>query len=150
VGEELDGEALSHPVSEPQVPQWFKTNASFWSKDLIDDQTFSNGIKFLINEKIMNIPNLREFEPQPKLHFIEEEKGPQHYIDRYYNDKNYQEWFDTNYPEYTIEEAVGYTTDLKIPEWVKTNAALWTDDQISDSEFVTGVQYLIEQGIITL
>jgi hypothetical protein len=39
---------------------------------------------------------------------------------------------------------------LIIPEWVKSNAALWTDDQISDKEFVAGVQYLIEQGIITL
>jgi hypothetical protein len=140
----------SQTASEPQVPKWFKTNAGFWSQNLIDDQTFSNGIKFLINEKIMNIPNLKEFKPEPKLHFIEIEKGAQHYIDRYYNDENYRDWFDENYPEYTIEEAVGYTTELIIPDWVKTNAALWTSDQISDKEFVTGIQYLIEQGIITL
>lgn len=137
-------------TSELKVPGWFKTNADFWSKNLIDDKTFSNGIKFLINEKIMNIPNLKEFEPEPKLHFIDVEKGAQHYIDRYYNDEYYRDWFNENYPEYTIEEAVGYTTELVIPDWVKTNAALWTSDQISDQEFVTGVQYLIEQGIITL
>ena len=140
----------SSGISESQIPNWFKTNADFWSQDLIDDQTFSNGIKFLINEKIMKIPNLKEFEPQPKLHFIETKKGAQHYIDRYYNDEHYRDWFDENYPEYTIEEAVGYTTELVIPNWVKTNAAMWTNDQISDSEFVAGVQYLIEQGIITL
>jgi hypothetical protein len=150
VGEELDAESLSHLFSEPQVPQWFKNNAGFWSQDLIDDQTFSNGIKFLINEKIMNIPNLKEFQPQPKLHFIEEEKGAQHYIDRYYNDEFYRDWFDETYPDYTIEEAVGYTSDLVIPDWVKSNAALWTNDQISDKEFVAGIQFLIEQGIITL
>ena len=136
--------------SQLQVPQWFKTNADFWSQDLIDDQTFSNGIKFLINEKIMNIPNLKEFKPEPKVHFVDPEKGAQHYIDRYYTDENYRDWFDENYPEYTIEEAVGYTTELVIPGWVKTNAAMWTNDQISDGEFVAGVQYLIEQGIITL
>lgn len=148
-GEKLDIDS-SLISSNPQVPQWFKTNAGFWSQDLIDDQTFSNGIKFLINEKIMNIPNLKEFQPQPKLHFIEEEKGAQHYIDRYYSDEFYREWFDENYPNYTIEEAVGYTTNLVIPDWVKSNAALWTNDQISDKEFVAGIQYLIEQGIITL
>ena len=141
----------SEPIAtELKIPEWFKTNAEFWSQNLIDDQTFSNGIKFLINEKIMNIPNLKEFEPEPKLHFIDEEKGAQHYIDRYYNDENYRNWFDENYPEYTIEEAVGYTTELVIPDWVKTNAALWTGNQISDKEFVAGIQYLIEQGIITL
>lgn len=149
-GETFENNQSSQISSEPQVPQWFKSNAEFWSQDLIDDQTFSNGIKFLINEKIMNIPNLKEFEPQPKLHFIEAEKGAQHYIDRYYNDEFYQDWFDTNYPEYTIEEAVGYTTNLVIPDWVKTNAALWTNDQITDKEFVAGIQYLIEQGIISL
>ena len=138
------------PVVEPQVPDWFKTNADFWSKDLIDDETFSNGIKYLINEKIMSIPDLKEFQPEPQLHFIEAEKGAQHYIDRYYNDEYYRDWFDTNFPEYTIEEAVGYTTNLSIPEWVKTNAELWTNDQISDKEFVSGIQYLIEKGIITL
>lgn len=149
-GEKLDINDSVQVSLEPEVPQWFKTNADFWSQDLIDDQTFSNGIKFLINEKIMNIPNLKEFEPQPKLHFIEAEKGAQHYIDRYYNDEFYRDWFDENYPEYTIEEAVGYTNELIIPDWVKTNAAMWTNDQITDKEFVAGVQYLIEQGIITL
>jgi len=148
-GDLPDQESL--PITAgPKVPKWFKANADFWSKDLIDDKTFSNGIKFLIKEKIMNIPNLKEFEPQPKLHFIEAEKGPQHYIDRYYGDEFYREWFDTNYPEYTIEEAVGYVSDLVIPDWVKTNASLWTDDLITDEEFVAGIQYLLEQGIITL
>ena len=149
-GETLDIKDSVKVSSEPKVPQWFKTNADFWSQDLIDDQTFSNGIKFLINEKIMDIPNLKKFEPQPKLHFIEAEKGAQHYVDRYYNDEYYRDWFDENYPEFTIEEAVGYTTDLVIPDWVKTNAALWTNDQITDKEFVAGIQYLIEQGIISL
>ena len=148
--EEVLSKNGSYQISEPEVPQWFKENARFWSQNLIDDQTFSNGIKFLINEKIMNIPNLKKFEPQPKLHFIETEKGPQHYIDRYYNDENYRNWFDENYPDYTIEEAVGYSSNLVIPDWIKTNASLWTNDQITDKEFVGGIQYLIEQGIITL
>jgi len=149
-GNIIDVDTLTQITSELQVPQWFKANAEFWSQDLIDDQTFSNGIKFLIKEKIMDIPNLKEFEPQPKLHFIEAEKGAQHYIERYYNDEFYREWFDTNYPEYTIEEAVGYTSDLVIPDWIKSNAKLWTNDQISDKEFVTGIAFLIENGIILL
>lgn len=147
----LTEENLSENNSSlPLVPNWFKTNAGFWSKNQIDDETFSNGIKFLIKEKIMNIPNLKEFEPKPQLHFIEAEKGPQHYVDRYYNDEFYKEWFDSNYPDYTIEEAVGYVSNLEIPEWVKINAELWINDLITDKEFIAGIEFLIENGIILL
>lgn len=145
----LTDDGLSQDTSQLLVPNWFKTNADFWSKNQIDDETFANGIKFLIKEKIMNIPNLEQFKPKPQLQFIEEEKGPQHYIDRYYNDEFYKEWFDENYPEYTIEEAVGYV-ELEIPDWVKINAELWTTNMISDEEFIAGIEYLIENGIILL
>ena len=37
-----------------------------------------------------------------------------------------------------------------IPVWVKNNAGWWADGAIGDSDFITGVQYLIEEGIITI
>lgn len=40
--------------------------------------------------------------------FVDPNKSPEHYLDRYYNESNYQAWFDKNYPNLTIEEAVGY------------------------------------------
>jgi len=146
----LENNFTQNESLEPLVPDWFKTNAAFWSKNQIDDETFSNGIKFLIKEKIMNIPNLKEYEFQPKLHFIEVEKGAQHYIDRYYNEESYRAWFDSNYPDLTIEQAVGNGSDLVIPDWIKSNADLWTNDKITDKEFVARIKYLIENGIILL
>ena len=60
-------------------------------------------------------PPLIEVEPslsvQKSLDFIDKSKDPQHYIDRYYNETSYKEWFDRNFPEITIEEAVGYDED---------------------------------------
>ena len=46
---------------------------------------------------------------KPKIAgFVDLEKGPQHYIDRYNKEKKYQAWFHKNYPQYTsIYEAVG-------------------------------------------
>jgi len=44
--------------------------------------------------------------------FVDSSKDPQHYIDRYYNEALYKSWFDNNYPELTIEEAVGYTENI--------------------------------------
>jgi len=39
--------------------------------------------------------------------FVDQKKDPQHYIDRYNKEKKYKAWFDKNYPNLTIEEAVG-------------------------------------------
>ncbi|MCH7966437.1 MAG: SHOCT domain-containing protein [Thaumarchaeota archaeon] len=44
--------------------------------------------------------------------FVDSSKEPQHYIDRYYNEALYKYWFDNNYPDNTIEEAVGYTKNI--------------------------------------
>ncbi|MBI3842318.1 MAG: hypothetical protein HY295_04130, partial [Thaumarchaeota archaeon] len=38
--------------------------------------------------------------------------------------------------------------DSEIPVWVKTNAKWWSEGKIGDSEFVNGVQYLIQKGIM--
>jgi len=37
-----------------------------------------------------------------------------------------------------------------VPDWVKNNAGWWAAGQIDDTAFVSGVQYMIEQGIITV
>ena len=51
-----------------------------------------------------------EVKPEEKptvASFVDPKKGPQHYIDRYNKDKKYKEWFEKNYPNLTIEDAVG-------------------------------------------
>ncbi|MGI0062831.1 MAG: YHYH protein, partial [Nitrosotalea sp.] len=35
-----------------------------------------------------------------------------------------------------------------IPSWVKNNAKLWSDGQISDNDFTSGIQYLMQKQII--
>ena len=65
--------------------------------------------------------------PEPTLQipasFVDQTKDPQSYIDRYYNEPKYKQWFDSNYSQYSsIYEAVGwdYLQDLidKLPEGV--------------------------------
>ena len=134
--------------SSSKIPNWFKNNAGYWAQNQIDDQTFVMGIKYLIEEKIIHIVDLEKFQPEPLLHFIDMKKGAQHYIDRYYQDDVYQDWFDTNFPEYTIEEAVGVPQNPIIPDWIKNNAKLWTEGMISDKDFLNGIEFLINKGII--
>ena len=47
----------------------------------------------------------------------------------------------------TIQVVVG---EESIPSWVRVNAGWWVDGQIDDTTFLTGVKYLIENGIISV
>jgi titin len=51
-------------------------------------------------------------EPVSKIpDFVDPKQGAQYYLDRYNNEIAYKEWFDGNFPDYTIEEAI----ELAIP-----------------------------------
>jgi len=38
--------------------------------------------------------------------------------------------------------------DLIIPGWVKNNAAWWSNGEIADADYASGIEYMIEAGII--
>ncbi len=40
--------------------------------------------------------------------------------------------------------------EIKIPDWIKNNAGWWSTDLIEDTDFVSGIQYLIKEGIMTI
>jgi len=66
-----------------------------------------------VKESIVEI----KIEKLPKLTvaaFVDQSKDPQHYIDRYFNESKYRQWFDKNYPQYTsIYDAVGLEQPVK-------------------------------------
>ena len=80
--------------------------------------------------------------------FVDETKDPQSYVDRYNNESSYKEWFDENYPDYTIHEAVGKRQP--IPDWIKNNAIWWSEGKLSEDEFVGGIEYLVKNKIINV
>ena len=38
-----------------EIPEWIKNNAGWWAEGAIDDDSFIQGIQFLIKEGIMRI-----------------------------------------------------------------------------------------------
>lgn len=46
-----------------------------------------------------------------------------------------------------IEEQI---SQEKIPDWIKNNAGWWAKGLISEDDFVNGIKYLVEQGIIVV
>ena len=44
----------------------------------------------------------------------------------------------------------GTGSDNVIPGWIKNNAGWWADGQIDDGSFVSGLQWLISNGIMKI
>jgi type VI protein secretion system component Hcp len=81
--------------------------------------------------------------------------------------KNNAKWFadgsigETDFTkgiEYMIQQGIMKIPNLpqtptdvaktNVPDWVKNNAKWWAEGQITDDDFVKGIQYLVEKGII--
>jgi len=45
---------------------------------------------------------------------------------------------------------LGFTSEIQIPDWVRNNAGWWATGQIGDSDFVSGIEYLISEEIMTI
>jgi len=42
------------------IPDWIKNNAGWWSDEQIDDNTFIQGIEYMIKNKIISIPQTQQ------------------------------------------------------------------------------------------
>jgi len=93
-------------IEQTKLPDWIKNNAAWWSSGVIDVGDFSEGIKYMIKEEIIRIPQIQK-------------------------DKDMENF------------SVG-----KIPSWIKNNAGWWADGLISEDDFVNGIKFLVEHGII--
>jgi len=51
-------------------------------------------------------------------------------------------------PQETEEVQVEELKSQTIPKWVKNNAEWWVDQQIGDEDFVAGIQYMVNNGIM--
>ena len=40
------------------------------------------------------------------------------------------------------------TNEISIPDWVRNNAAWWSDGAITDNDFASGIEFMIKEGII--
>jgi len=53
----VNSETPKTVLPESAIPKWIKNNAGWWADGKIDDNSFVQGIQFLIKEKIMSIPS---------------------------------------------------------------------------------------------
>ncbi len=49
-----------------------------------------------------------------------------------------------------VDRVMPQSDPMQIPGWIKNNALLWSQGQIDDGTFIGAIQYLIQNGIITV
>jgi len=130
--------------------EWFESTFQFKTEVMSDSssESSSNPITSSDSTPEPKLQSEEKLKKKPVLDFVDPNKNPQYYIDRYYNEPNYKEWFDRNYPDYTIEEAVGLELKHKLPEWVRNVFSWYGENKISEDELIGALQFLIKEGII--
>ncbi|MBT8252038.1 MAG: hypothetical protein KJO99_04315 [Nitrosopumilus sp.] len=127
---ESENSESSNPQPPPTLPEKTKTETPQLIIETESEISFTENPKM----RIFGFPSF--------------EKSPQYYIDRYYTEPQYQSWFDSQFPGKTIYDVLGFSTD--IPEWIKTYAKNWATGDISDSEFMSGLDFMIQNKIIVI
>ncbi|MBI4131767.1 MAG: hypothetical protein HY476_04685, partial [Nitrosarchaeum sp.] len=111
--------------NEPSYKSWF-------------DSQFSD---YLIQDVV-------GYKPTHVQNFPSLDYSPQYYIDRYNNEPSYKSWFDSQFPEQSLYDILGFSP--YIPDWIKTYAELWATGDVSDSEFISGLDFMLEHHIIVI
>jgi len=140
--------ALSDPKSRVQgfpdptkAPNYYFDR---YAKDTEYKDWFDNAFRdFSLSEVVGYKPTLIDG-------FPDNENPPWYYVNRYNTEEKYRDWFDSQFPTKSIYEILGYPESffLKVPNWVKNNARWWSSDLITDSDFLGGITYLINEGIL--
>ena len=116
----IHGQAFADSDKNEKIfPEWVKMAVSVWINGDISDEEFQALIENILSQNI--IPNQIESEMQIKYSALN--------------------------PTYQITEH--YETELKkIPSWVKERATWWTQDKITDIQFLHTLHYLRDTGYI--
>jgi len=166
-------------IDETSIPVWIKNNAGWWATDQIDDSSFLQGIQYLIQEGIMIIPLTESSDDSDAIPDAGQraqtfDQRVPLWI------KNNAGWWATDQIDdssflqgiqYLIQEGImiipptessddsdaipdagqrALAFDQHVPVWIKSNAGWWATDQIDDSSFLLGIQYLIQEGIMII
>ena len=97
----------------------------------------------IVNETEENIveeikPKINKVSVNTKktLNFVNDKKDPHEYIRRYLMESNYKDWFNRNYPNHTIYDAVG----LSISDYLNMKRELFPESSENDEEGSSNIE----------
>ncbi|MCE9653055.1 MAG: hypothetical protein K8Q89_08400 [Nitrosarchaeum sp.] len=124
-------------AQEDTIPDWVKGIAGWWSEDKISESEFINAMEFLISQKIITPSIVTELQNQ-----VNELQGKLDSAQKRISSLEQQlsefgtipsDVSDVSEPDLSTEKGI---------------AAAWSKDQITDTEYITSMQKLIDEGKI--
>ena len=137
--------SLAFLVSFPQdviaeqetFPPWLKTTAVWWGEEKISNNDFVFALQYLVDEKILVIPEIESLEPKC---------GPGLVLDENTDDCVIP---DESESEGIFVESIDSQKNIVV-SWIKLTTLWWGQDKISDEDFINALQYLVENNVLIL
>jgi hypothetical protein len=124
-------------AQEETLPLWLKTTAVWWGEDKISDQDFVSSLQYLVENKLLVIPEPKIPEPSCGPGLVLDETTDECVI----HDKSDGKGIFVD----TIDEH-----QKIVVSWIKVTTLWWGQDKISDQDFINALQYLVENNVLTL
>ena len=143
----------------PVVPEWLKLTTVWWSENKISDQDYISTLQYLIENKLLVIP-----EPGPDITISESICGPYLTLNTTVSIQTSSRctfipsWGSAGFSDELglITNSTGIFIDsIEIQQqivitWVRMVSLGWSQDTISDQEFINILQYLVEYKILEI
>jgi len=130
--------SLSEDVSaeEEIFPFWLKDIAVWWGNDQITDQELVGTLQYLVDKKILVIPDRDIGKPTCDSGLILNKTTSDCEI----NDESESKGI--------FVDAIDEQQKIVV-SWIKTTTLWWGQDKIGDEDFMNALQYLVENNVIT-
>jgi len=134
------------------IPNWVKNNASWWADDLISDNDFVGGIKYLMGEGLLSTnPIPDEFPSHLKADARDWANGK-------ISDNEYllilEVWISNSKSEPTFDDkpipVQRNESSTKLPEWIRNVFVWYADGKVSENELLNSIKYLVQEKIIVV
>ena len=124
-------------AQEQTVPSWVRNIAVWWGEEKISDEDFINTFQYLVENKIINIPEPVNVEPECGLGLVLNVTSNECVI------------HDESEDGGIFIEAI-HEQQKTIVSLIKTTTFWWGEGKISDQDFVDALQYLVENNVLSI
>jgi len=122
-------------AEEEIFPLWLKDVAVWWGEDQITDQEFVNTLQYLMDKKILAIPDRDIGKPDCGL-------------GRILNSTNHCIINDESESKGIFIDNINEHQKIVV-SWIQVTTLWWGQDKIADQDFMNALQYLAENNVLT-
>jgi hypothetical protein len=124
-------------AEQDTLPHWLKTTAVWWGEDKISNDDFVSALQYLVDKKILVIPEIEIIKPVCGPGLVLDELTDECIIP------------DESDPDGIFLDTIDEQKNIVV-SWIKLTTLWWGQDKINDQDFINALQYLVENNVLIL